>query len=118
MRGSLSNIARRRNCVSLERVHAQLEKAAAAGDVDRYFDHNHVPPRRAGVVAQPVGCSASPVNCAACRSRGTGQLTVPGDSPDRWPSIARSWRRFRAGDAKSAQQAMEQHLCRQQVLQA
>lgn len=103
----------------LERVHAQLEKAAAAGDVDRYFDHNHVFHRAVQELSHNRWLQRITGELrGVLRLARHKQLTVPGRLDESLAEHRAIMEAFRAGDAKSAQQAMEQHLCRQQqVLQ-
>ncbi|MCB1802727.1 MAG: GntR family transcriptional regulator [Gammaproteobacteria bacterium] len=99
----------------LEDMHAQLEDAAADGDVERYFEHNHVFHRAVQELSgnrwlqRITGELRGVLRLARHR-----QLTVPGrlrESLDEHRAVMAA---FRDGEPARAQQAMEQHLCRQQ----
>ncbi len=99
----------------LDRMHAQLEKAAAAGDVDRYFDENHVFHRAVQELSgnrwlQRITSELRGVLRLA-RHR---QLTVPGRLEQSLHEHRAIMDAFREHRPVEAQEAMERHLCRQQ----
>lgn len=99
----------------LQRLHAQLEKAAAEGDIGRYFDHNHVFHRALQEMSgnrwlQRITGELRGVLQLARHK----QLTVPGRLQESLNEHRAIMQAFTDKDALAAQQAMEQHLCRQQ----
>lgn len=100
----------------LERMHAQLEKAAAAGEVNRYFDENHV---FHSVVQELSGNRW--LQRITGELRGVlqlarqKQLTVPGRLAHSLEEHRQIMEAFRQHDPVKAQQAMERHLCQQQL---
>ena len=107
------------NCSSdwlerLERMHHRLEQAAAAGDVDRYFDENHVFHRAVQELSgnrwlQRITSELRGVLQLARQK----QLTLPGRLAQSLDEHRQIMQGFRAHDPAKAQQAMERHLCRQ-----
>ena len=103
----------------LERIHAQLEKAAAEHDVERYFDFNHVFHRIVQEMSgnrwlqRITGDLRGVLRLARHR-----QLSVPGRLAESLAEHHAIMQAFRDGEPTVAQQLMERHLCRQQqVLQ-
>ncbi|MCG6968054.1 MAG: GntR family transcriptional regulator [Chromatiaceae bacterium] len=99
----------------LERMHAQLEKAAASGNVNSYFDENHVFHRAVQELSgnrwlQRITSDLRGVLQLA-RHR---QLTLPGRLQQSLAEHREIMEAFRRQDPIAAQQAMERHLCQQQ----
>ena len=100
----------------LERMHAQMEDAASTGDVDRYFDENHVFHRAVQELSgnrwlQRITSELRGVLQLARQK----QLTVPGRLEQSLEEHRQIMQAFRQHDPLNAQQAMERHLCRQQA---
>jgi DNA-binding GntR family transcriptional regulator len=99
---------------ALERVHDRLEAAAAAGDVNRYFDDNHVFHRAVQELSgnrwlQRITSELRGVLQLARQK----QLTLPGRLAESLEEHRAIMEAFRQHEPQKAQQAMEMHLCRQ-----
>ena len=99
----------------LEDLHAELEQLAAAGDIDRYFEANHRFHRAVQDYAHNRWLSriTSELRNVLLLARHR-QLQVPGrlqQSLDEHRMIIDA---FRKGDAKAAQETMNNHLCQQE----
>jgi DNA-binding GntR family transcriptional regulator len=104
----------RKQVRELERMHAQLEKAAADNDVERYFERNHVFHRAVQELSgnrwlQRITSELRGVLQLARQK----QLTVPGRLQKSLEEHRAIMDAFHQGDPVLAQQAMERHLCRQ-----
>lgn len=99
----------------LEAMHVLLEEAAAAGEVNRYFDENHV---FHSTVQQLSGNRWLQRITAELRGvlqlARQKQLTIPGRLQQSLEEHRQVMQSFRDRDPRQAQQAMERHLCRQQ----
>ena len=99
---------------ALIETHARLEAAAAAGDVDRYFDENHGFHRAVQTLSgnrwlQRITSELRGVLQLARHK----QLTLPGRLAQSLDEHRQIMEGFRQRDPVKAQQAMERHLCRQ-----
>jgi len=99
----------------LESMHAQMERAAADGEVNRYFDENHVFHRAVQELSgnrwlQRITGELRGVLQLARQK----QLTIPGRLMQSLEEHRQIIQSFRDRDPLQAQQAMERHLCRQQ----
>jgi len=98
----------------LEAMHALLEDAASSGDVNRYFDANHVFHRTVQQLSgnrwleRITGELRGVLQLARQK-----QLTIPGRMQQSLDEHRQIMQGFRNADPLQAQQAMESHLCRQ-----
>ena len=99
----------------LETMHADLEAAAAAGDVDRYFEENHVFHRAVQELSRNRWLQRITGDLrGVLRLARHKQLTLPGRLSESLAEHRSIMESFRTGDALQAQKNMEIHLCHQQ----
>lgn len=99
----------------LEDLHNELEKLAAAGDIDRYFEVNHQFHKMVQGFAHNRWLSriTSELRNVLTLARHR-QLQVPGRLQQSLQEHRMIMQAFRDGDAKAAQERMNDHLCQQE----
>ena len=99
----------------LDKLHEKLELLAAEGNVDEYFEVNHRFHRRVQELAHNRWLSriTSELRNVLLLARHR-QLQVPGRLQQSLQEHRAIMQAFHAGDAESAQQKMNEHLCQQE----